>query len=78
MEAIVFVRNYVTYLEEISQIIKPELLPILEELRQVDPHDLVRPDSYFDSENSARGFVWGLFIRRVNKTQFNRNGSSES
>lgn len=75
MEAIVFVKNYLNYLEEISQVIKPELQPILDELRQVDPHDLVRPDSFFDSENSARGYVWSMFIKRVNKAKFNRNGS---
>lgn len=75
MEAIVFVRNYMSYLEEISQVIKPDLQPILDELRQVDPHDLVRPDSYFDSENSARGYVWSMFIRKVKKAKFNENGS---
>ena len=67
MEAIVFVRNYLNYLDEISQVIKPELLPILDELRQIDPHDLVRPDTYFDSENSARGFAWSLFVKKVKR-----------
>lgn len=67
MEAIVFVNNYLNYLDEISQVIKPELQPYLDELRQIDPHDLVRPDSYFDSENAARGFVWSMFIDRVRK-----------
>ena len=75
MEAIVFVRNYVSYLEEISQVVKPELLPIIYELMELDPHDLVRPDTYFDSENSARGYVWSMFIKRVNKAKFNRNCS---
>lgn len=65
MEAIVFVKNYLNYLDEICQVIKPELLPILDELRELDPHDLVRPDSYFDSENSARGFVWSMFIKKI-------------
>lgn len=72
MEAIFFVKNYMNYLNEISEVIKPELQPILDDLRQVDPHDLVRPDSYFDSENSARGYVWSMFIRRVNMGKFNR------
>jgi hypothetical protein len=65
MEAIVFVRNYVSYLDEISEVIKTDLQPILDELRQIDPHDLVRPDSYFDSENSARGYVWSIFLKKV-------------
>ena len=75
MEAIQFVNNYLNYLEEISQVIKPELLPILDELFQIDPHDLIRPDSYFDSENSARGYVWSMFIKRVNKDKLSRRGS---
>jgi len=74
MEAFVFVNNYLNYIDEIGQVIKPELQPILDELRQVAPHDLVRPDSYFDSENSARGYVCSMFVRKVNKDKFNRKG----
>ena len=66
------------YIDEISKVIKPKLQPILDELKQIDPHDLVRPDSYFDSENSARGFVWSMFLKRVNKDRFNRKGSIKS
>jgi hypothetical protein len=78
MNAIVFVKNYLNYLDEISEVIKPELLPILDDLRQIDPHDLVRPDTYFDSENSARGYVWSMFVRRVHKDTFNRKGSKQT
>lgn len=31
------------YLEEISSVIKPELLTIIDELRQIEPHGLVLP-----------------------------------
>lgn len=75
MEAIMFVKNYMDYLEEISSVIKPELLPIIDELKEIDPHDLVRPDTFFDSENSARGFVWSMFVRKVNNDKFKRKGS---
>lgn len=64
MEAIVFVKNYMDYLDEISQVIKPELQPILDELKEIDPHDLVRPDSWFQSESEARGYVWSMFVKR--------------
>jgi hypothetical protein len=67
MEAIVFVKNYLNYLDEISQVIKPELQPILDELRELDPHDLVRPDSWFQNESEAKGFVWSMFVLKVNK-----------
>ena len=65
MEAIVFVKNYPNYIDEIGLVVKPELLPILEEIRDIDPHDLIRPDSFFDSENSARGFVWSMFLKKA-------------
>ena len=67
MEAIEFVNNYPLYLSEISSVIKPELQPVLDELKEIDPHDLVRPDTFFDSENSARGFVWSMFVKRAKK-----------
>ena len=67
MEAIEFVNNYQQYLEEISQVIKPELQPVLDELKEIDPHDLVRPETYFNTENSARGYVWWLFLKQVKK-----------
>lgn len=67
MEAIEFVNNYHKYLDEVSQVIRPELQSVLDELKEIDPHDLVRPDTFFDSENSARGFVWSMFFKRVKK-----------
>ena len=67
MDAIEFVNNYPLYIDEIGQVIRPELQPVLEELREIDPHDLVSPDSWFHNESEARGFVWTLFIKRVRK-----------
>jgi hypothetical protein len=62
MDAIVFIRNYHKYLDMIEAVIKEDYKPALEKLREVDPHDLVRPDSYFDSEQSALGFTFTLFL----------------
>lgn len=67
MKAIEFVNNYHLYINEISQVIRPELQSALDELKEIDPHDLVRPDTFFDSENSARGYVWWLFLKQVKK-----------
>ncbi len=36
MEAITFVNNYLNYLDEISEVVKPELQPILIELKEID------------------------------------------
>lgn len=65
MNAIEFIRKYELYIDEISLVTKPVLQPILDELRQIDPHDLVSPDSWFYNESEARGFVWKMFIKRV-------------
>lgn len=64
MDAMEFIRNYPNYISELDQVVKSELLPILEELRNTDPHNLVRPDVWFVSETQARGYVWSLFIRK--------------
>ncbi len=64
MDAFEFVIKYPKYLEEIEMIIKPDLLPILEELKNTDPHDLVTPDVWFVSETQARGYVFNLFLRK--------------
>jgi len=67
MESIEFINRYELYLDEISEVVKPELIPIIDELRQIDPHDLVRPDTFFMSESQGTGFVWNMFIKRVRK-----------
>ena len=67
MDAIEFVNMYQSYLDEISMVIKPQYESVLNELRETDPHDLVKPDSWFLSEREARGFVWSLFLIRVKK-----------
>lgn len=67
MDAMEFIRNYPNYISELDQVVKSELLPILEELRNTDPHDLISPDVWFVSETQARGYVWSLFISRCKK-----------
>jgi len=64
MDAIEFVNNYPKYLEEIEMVIKPELLPTLEELKNTDPHNLVSPDVWFVSETQAKGYVFNLFLQK--------------
>jgi hypothetical protein len=67
MDALEFISNYNKYVEEIEKVIKSELLPVLEELKQTDPHDLITPETWFVSSNHARGFVWSLFISKCRK-----------
>jgi hypothetical protein len=67
MEAIEFINKYESYLKEISNVIKPELLPIIDQLKDIDPHDLVTPETYIIAESHARGYVWSLFLKRAKK-----------
>ena len=67
MDAIEFVNNYENYLTEIEQVVKPEYQPAIERLRKNDPHDLVRPDTWFQGATNARGFVWALFLQEFKK-----------
>ena len=67
MDAIEFIQNCPDYLDEMRVVVKPELIPIIDELSAIDPHDFVRPDTWFPSESAAKGYVWMLFIKRVKK-----------
>lgn len=69
MDSIIFIRKYETFLNEIQQVVKPEYQSVIDELRQIDPHDLIRPDSWFIDETSARGLVWKLFLLKVKKRE---------
>jgi hypothetical protein len=65
MDAIEFIRNYKTYLAEIEQVIKPEYLPAINRLKEIDPHDLITPAGWFQGAVNARGYVWSLFLKEV-------------
>ena len=67
VEAIEFVTNYGTYVREIETVVRPEFKPIIQKMLEIDPHDLITPESYFQHENQARGFVWTIFIKKVKK-----------
>ena len=68
MEAIEFIHNYPSYIETIKQVTKDEYLPILEEMGKWEPHDLIKPETWFPDENSALGFVYRLFLKEVKKS----------
>lgn len=69
MDAIEFVSNYDNYLSEIEQVVKQEYKPVIELLRDYDPHDLVTPDTWFQGTNNARGYVWSLFLQEIKKAK---------
>ena len=67
MDSFDFVSNYHEYLKEIREVIRPEYKSVLEELDNIDPHDLVRPDAFFLNESIMRGLVWSLFLKKAQK-----------
>lgn len=68
MVAIEFVHKYEFFLDEIQEVIKPEMYTIIDELRKIDPHDLVTPETWFPRENDAKGYVWALFMTEKKKS----------
>ena len=68
MDAIRFTQKYNQYLEEIRSVVKPELFPIIDIFKEIDAHDLIQPDSWFQDENHARGIVWSMFVEKVRHT----------
>ena len=67
MDAIEFVARYPDYLQEIRDVIRPELFPLVDQMAAIDPHDLVRPEAFFLSVNDSRGFVWSMFLKLAKK-----------
>jgi hypothetical protein len=70
MEPREFITKYESYLDEIRAVIKPELLPIIDQLKNIDPHDLITPATFLIDGSHARGYVWRLFLQRVKNQYF--------
>lgn len=68
MDAIEFTKNYPQYLREIELVVKKEYQPIVQKLKQTDPHDLISPDTWFGDHITSRGFVWTLFLKEFKKS----------
>jgi hypothetical protein len=67
MEAIEFIARYPEYLATIKEVTKEKYLPVLEEMEKWEPHDLMKPDTWFADENAAFGYVYRLFILETKK-----------
>ena len=78
MDAIGFVHNYHDYLDEIRLLIKPEYLPILDEISKMDPHDLISPDSYFFNEDHVKGVLCGMILSRTKKMTSVTDGKNQN
>ena len=67
MRAIEFVMNYESYVKEIEAVVRPEFKPIIQKMLEIDPHDLITPESYFQHENHAMGLVRRIFTKKAKK-----------
>ncbi len=65
--AIEFAMNYESYVKKIEAVIRTEFKPIIQKMLEIDPHDLITPESYFEHESDAEGFVWEIFIKKAKK-----------
>jgi hypothetical protein len=75
MDSIIFIRNFENYLAEIQKVVKPEYQSAIDELLEIDPHDLITPDTWFNDASGARGLVWTLFLIKVRDKERALNGS---
>ncbi len=67
VEAIEFLMNYEAYVKEIEALVRSEFKPIIQKMLEIDPHDLITPEAYFEHENDARGLVWKMFMKKAKK-----------
>ena len=68
MEALEFIAWYPEYIETIRKVTKEEYYPALKKLEEIEPHDLIKPDTWFADENAAMGFVYRLFILEIRES----------
>ena len=67
VEAVEFALKYESYVKEIEAVVRPEFKPIIQKMLEIDPHDLIIPESYFQHESHAEGFVWKIFMKKAKK-----------
>ena len=74
MDSFIFIRNYENYLNEIQKVVKPDYQSVIDELLQIDPHDLITPDTCFSDASGARGLVWTFFLIKIREKERAING----
>lgn len=67
MDALEFIANYKSYVARIEAISAEKFQPAIDEMYSRDPHDMVSPSSYFNSDAEAVGLVFRYFRLECNK-----------
>ena len=68
MEAIEFIHRYPNYVSQLEKVVKPEFEPVIKKLKALDPHNIVKPEHYFNSDAEAMGVVFKLFLKKLNRS----------
>lgn len=69
MDAIEFINQYPDYIRQLEKVVRPEFEPVIKKLKEHDPHNIVKPEYYFNSDAEAMGVVFKLFVKKLNKYQ---------
>ena len=62
-----FIFNYESFLDEIRDLIRPELRIVIDKLKKIDPHYYATAETYLMTENQAKIHVWRIFLRRAKR-----------
>jgi len=60
--------KYQQFVSEIEKVLKPEFKTSVLNVRKVDLHDyFFEPDTWFNNETEAKGFIISLFLKDLKK-----------
>ena len=65
MDAIEFINRYHDNISQLEKVVRPEFEPAIKKLKERDPHDIVKPEHYFNSDAEAMGVVFRLFLKQI-------------
>ena len=69
MDAIEFISRYPDYISQLEKVVRPEFEQVIKELKALDPHNIISPEHYLNSEAEAMGVVFKLFLKKLKNYQ---------
>ena len=69
MDSIELINRYPDYTSQLEKVVTPEFEPTIKKLKERDPHDIVKPEHYFNSDAKAMGVVFKLFLKKLKNYQ---------
>lgn len=70
MNAMEFIFSYDELLDELKMILKPEYIYLIDRLSKEDPHDLITPETEFESRTDALFYLWKILVRDFIKSDY--------